>query len=223
MLSELGRLSAGPLALSILPAMLACTAAQATKQPVAAQPHASRAQPAPSSTAARNDASAAPTFSVPTAWAEASEFTLPIPTGYRNATTEFPGAEFDVVLARNAARDSSQSTIVVRRVPIPGGSFDDPKECEQTGRGLISGGTDSAGTSGTLKSAQIIDGPVGKTCQIHLVAPQGVAILTELHRPGNSPSTPKDIWLMTCNHVDGDAAAESACRFALSGFRFRNP
>jgi hypothetical protein len=86
----------------------------------------------------------------------------------------------------------------------------------------VQGGTDEPGTGGILNSAEIIDGPAGKTCQIQLTAPQGVALITELHRPGNGRSSPKDIWLMTCNYVFGDALAESACRFALSGFRFRS-
>ena len=51
-------------------------------------------------------------------------------------------------------------------------------------------------------SAAIIDGPVGKTCQIHLRPPQGIALITELHMTGNTPLTPKDIWLMTCNYAD---------------------
>jgi hypothetical protein len=154
-------------------------------------------------------------------WAETNEFTLPIPAGYRNATEEFAGAGFAIVLAQNKVTEPYSATIVVRRVPIPGGSFDQPAECRQTALGLVQGGTEAPGTGGTLKSAEIIDGPVGKTCQIHLIAPQGVALITELHRPGNSRSTPKDIWLMTCNHGEGNALAESACRFALSGFRFR--
>jgi len=165
------------------------------------------------------------------AWADAYEFTLPIPDGYRNATAEFPGAGFSVVLAKNEETELDEneeteryrSAIVIRKVSIPGGSFDEPTECAQTGRGLVQGGMfDQSGDGYILKSAQIIDGPVGRTCQIHLIAPQGVALITELHRPGNSRSAPKGIWLMTCNHVDGDDLAESACRFALSGFQFRD-
>jgi hypothetical protein len=146
-----------------------------------------------------------------------------MPAGYRNATPEFPGSGFDVVLAKSEATERYGSTIVVRKVPIPGGSFDEPADCAQTGRGLVEGGIlEEPPSGGVLKSAQIIDGPAGKTCQIHLVAPEGVALITELHRPGNTRSSPKDIWLMTCNHADGNAQAESACRFALSGFRFRD-
>jgi hypothetical protein len=68
---------------------------------------------------------------------------------------------------------------------------------------------------GTLKRASIIDGPVGKTCQIHLVAQKGVALITELNRPDGS-----ETWLMTCNHADGDTVSEKICRATLAGFRF---
>lgn len=152
---------------------------------------------------------------------ETNDFTLSIPAGYRDATRELASADFDIVLARGSESGGYEATIVVRKVPIPGGSFDDPTECRNTGNGLVQGGALEPGTGGELKSARIVDGPVGKTCQIHLVAPQGVAILTELHLPGNTRSSPKEIWLMTCNHAEGDAAAESECRVALSGFRFR--
>ena len=216
-------LSALAFATCVFLTVLGCAGPLTTRKPRLATPP-ERSQPA-----APRSASSAPTAS-PTAlgsivtvgWAETSDFRLPIPAGYRNATAEFPDAAFSVVIAKNEAAERYRSTIVLRRVPIPGGSFDEPSACEQTGRGLVLGGTDEPGTGGMLKSAQIIDGPVGKTCQIHLIAPQGVALLTELHRPGNSRSSPKDIWLMTCNYVDGDALAESMCRFALSGFRFRD-
>ena len=61
-----------------------------------------------------------------------------------------------------------------------------------------------------------------KACQIHLRAPEGIALTTELHRPENTPRTPQDIWLMTCNHADGDKNAKTKCRSALAGFRFRD-
>ncbi len=118
-------------------------------------------------------------------------------------------------------RRVTRPTIVVQKVPIPGGTFADPALCAQTGHGLVHGGTVAAGTGATLLSAAIVDGPFGKTCQIHLRAPEGIALIAELFEPENTPATPKDVWLMTCNHADGDAAAEAACRAALAGFRFR--
>jgi hypothetical protein len=204
-------------------AALGCSRRPARAKPEFAAPlERSRIVAPPSSSSAQQPSSAGPSSIVAEAWAETNDFKLPIPAGYRNATAEFPGGGFAVVLAKNETTERYRSTIVIRRVPVPGGSFDDPSECERTGRGLIRGGTDAPGTGGTLNSARIIDGPIGKTCQIQLTAREGVAVLTELHQPENSRSSPKDIWLMTCNYADGDALAESACHLALSGFRFRN-
>ena len=53
-----------------------------------------------------------------------------------------------------------------------------------------------------------------------IVAPQGASIITELHRSPNTPASPKDIWLMTCNHAPGDAVAESTCMDTLATFKF---
>ncbi len=113
-----------------------------------------------------------------------------------------------------------QPTIALQKAPIPGGTFADPAMCTQTGSGMIHGGTAANGTGGTLKSAAIIDGPVGKACQIYLVAPGGVALITELNKSGNTAMAPTDVWLMTCNFADGDTASEAACRASLAGFRF---
>jgi hypothetical protein len=127
----------------------------APKQQLAAAPERSRPSAPRSSLSDQNGSPATSGSSVAEAWAETNEFTLPIPAGYRNATAEFPGGGFSVVLAKNETAERYQSTIVIRRVPIPGGSFDDPSECEQTGRGLIHGGTDAPGTGGMLNSVQI--------------------------------------------------------------------
>jgi hypothetical protein len=125
-----------------------------------------------------------------------------------------------LVFLAKERRAGYQASIAIRKIAIPGGSFADPLTCLETGRGLVLGGSEAPPTGGTLKSAEIIDGPLGKTCQIHLAAEEGVALITELHRPGNSPQTPQAIWLMTCNHADGDAAAEATCRSTLASFRF---
>ena len=152
------------------------------------------------------------------------DFTLPLPEGYRDISSEVQKKEAHLVVVFEANRlhKGYRPTIAVRKVPIPGGSFADPATCAETGKGLLTGGMEAAGTEGTLKRAAIIDGPVGKACQIHLLAPEGIALITELHRPGNTPSTPQDIWLMTCNHADGDEDAEATCRSTLAGFRFRD-
>jgi hypothetical protein len=160
----------------------------------------------------------------PTKIIETEHFALPLPGGYADATSEFQkeAPQLSVVLRASTSSNGYQPTIVVRKVPIPGGSFADPSTCTQTGKGIVAGGTEDPGTGGTLLSAAIVDGPLGKTCQIHLRAPEGIALITELHRPGNTPQTPQDIWLMTCNHADGDKDAETICRSTLAGFRFRD-
>ena len=151
------------------------------------------------------------------------ELSLPLPDGYRDETAELSKDGIVLVFAANESSKAYRPTIAVLKVPIPGGSFADPATCAQTGSGLVRGGTDAPGTGGVLTSAAIIDGPVGRTCQIRLVAPAGVAVITELHRPGNTPQNPKEIWLLTCNHADGDDAAEATCRSTLAQFRFRDP
>lgn len=154
---------------------------------------------------------------------ETEYFMLPLPKGYDNVSATFQkdAPHLSVVFTANKMIDGYQPTITVQKAPIPGGSFADPTTCAQTGNGLMTGGTEAPGIEGTLKSATIIDGPVGKTCQIHLLAPEGIALITELHRPGNTPTTPHDVWLMTCNHADGDKNSEAICRSTLSDFRFR--
>jgi hypothetical protein len=155
---------------------------------------------------------------------ETEHFALPLPEGYADATSELrkDAPQLSMVLRAKTPSNGYRPTIVVRKVPIPGGSFADPSLCTQTGRGIVNGGTDAPGTGGTLLSASIVEGPLGKTCQIHLSAPDGIALITELPRPGNTPLTPQDMWLMICNHADGDANAEAACRSALARFRFRD-
>jgi hypothetical protein len=157
----------------------------------------------------------------PTRLVEREQIRLPVPDGYYDASAEAPGANIVLVLAAKESSKGYRPTITIMKAPLPGGTFADPATCAETGRGFVTGGTDAPGTGGVLKNAQVIDGPVGKACQIHLVAPQGVAIITELDGPGNTPLTPQDVWLMTCNHAEGDDVAEARCRAALAGFRFR--
>ena len=154
---------------------------------------------------------------------ETEDFALPLPDGYADVSSglQMEAPHLAVVLRASTSTNGYTPTIVVRKVYLSGGAFDDPSTCARTGRGLVTGGTEAPGTGGTLLSAAIIDGPVGKACQIHLSAPRGIALITELHRPGNTPLTPKDIWLMTCNYADGDESADATCRSTLAGFRFR--
>lgn len=151
------------------------------------------------------------------------ELSLPLPDGYRDETAQLAKAGTVLVFVATEPSKAHRPTITITKVPIPGGSFADSATCAQTGSGFVRGGIDEPGTGGVLKSAAIIDGPVGRTCQIRLVAPEGVAVITELHRPANTPQSPKDVWLMTCNYADGDDAADAVCRSTLAGFRFRHP
>jgi hypothetical protein len=151
------------------------------------------------------------------------DFALTMPDGYADVSATFQekAPQLLVVLQADEIWNGYQPTIVIRKAPIPGGSFADPSTCSQTGKGLVMGGTEAPGTGGTLVRAEVIDGPLGRTCQIQVRAPQGVALITELHRPGNTPLTPQDLWLMTCNYADGDKGAEARCRSTLAGFRLQ--
>jgi len=151
-----------------------------------------------------------------------ADFSLTIPEGYDDVSARFANGLIVVALAARQSSLGYQPTIIVIKAPIPGGTYAEPFTCSQTGRGFINGGTESPGTGGTLKSAEIINGPVGKACQIHIVTPEAVSLTTELDLPHNTPFTPKDVWLLVCNHADGDQRAETNCRTALAGFRFRN-
>lgn len=152
--------------------------------------------------------------------ANTDEFSVPIPVGYDDVTAEWGIDGVDLVLAGSPHQDY-RPTITLRKVPVPGGSFADPVECARTGRGLMQGGPEDTPFEGTLRSAEIVDGPLGETCQVHLVATQGVALITELHDTANTPTNPKPVWLMVCNHADGDDVAETVCRCVLSGIGFR--
>ena len=151
-----------------------------------------------------------------------ADFTLSLPEGYidQSAETQKLAPHIAVTFVAKTWSMGYQPTITVQKGPLPGGSFADAATCARTGNGLMTGGTESPGIQGTLRSASLVDGPVGKTCQIHILAAEGIALVTELHRPGNTPTTPQDLWLMTCNHADGDRSAESICRSTLAGFRF---
>jgi hypothetical protein len=96
------------------------------------------------------------------------DFTVPLPDGYANLSQRSHKPSFIMLEASHPSR-GYQPTIVFRQTPIAGGSLGDPATCAQTGRSL------ATGVHGKLDRASIISGPLGKTCQIRLVAPQGVA------------------------------------------------
>jgi hypothetical protein len=144
-----------------------------------------------------------------------ADIAIPVPEGYADVT--FGAAPDDpgivVVLAATPDPDVIR-TITVRKVPIPGGSFADEATCAETGAGLV-----SREPSWTLVSVGIIAGPLGDTCQVRIRAPEGIAVITELHLPGNTPRAPKDVWVLVCNHAEGDIPAETTCRSTVDGFR----
>lgn len=83
----------------------------------------------------------------------------------------------------------------------------------------LTGNSIASDVSGKPQSASIISGPLGKTCQIHIVAPAGVALITELNIMQEG-GLPKELWLMTCNHADGDNGAQRLCKETLAGLKF---
>jgi hypothetical protein len=129
----------------------------------------------PSDTAAAH-AGPSPDAAVPARLIKTADFTMPLPDGYDDVSADVQknAPQFAAAVAASKLGGGYKATIVVQKAPIPGGSFADPATCTQTGNGLMTGGTKSPGINGTLESAAIIDGPVGKTCQIRVLAPEGI-------------------------------------------------
>jgi hypothetical protein len=135
-------------------------------------------------------------------------FTFPIPDGY--TAMDLVGIPPEKRMVAFEAKETVmgyQPSIVFQRVPIYGGTMGDAKLCTQTGEST------AEGVNGKLTTAALIDGPGGKVCQFRIVGPEEVGLITEL-------ISPTDTWLMTCNHANGDAAAEKVCRATLADFRF---
>lgn len=138
-------------------------------------------------------------------------FSFPMPDGYADIGGKLDRPGFVALEAKQSSR-GYRPTIAFQRTPIAGGSMGDPTTCTNSGTSV------AGGANGKLVSASIVDGPVGKTCQIHIVAPAGVALITELNLL-DAKGLPRETWLMTCNHAEGDAAAERTCRQTLAGFK----
>jgi hypothetical protein len=154
-------------------------------------------------------------FAMPAAPArlvESESFTVPLPDGYSDITELIRSRGFprrQVSLQANAVTRGYQPTIAFQLAPIWGGTLGDLAVCRQSAESF-------AGPKGKVKTARMIDGPApsGKVCQIHLVRPEGIALITEL-------ISSAETWLMTCNHAPGDAAAEKVCRATLATFKFK--
>jgi hypothetical protein len=129
-------------------------------------------------------------------------FRFALPGGYAEITEQVRSQGFERPQLSIAARTSTrgfQPAIMFQRVPAYGGSLADPELCARAAARI-------AGEHTKVKSARIIRGPTGSTCQIQLVRDDRVAaVITELN--GRSES-----WLMICNHADGDAVADKICR-----------
>lgn len=149
-----------------------------------------------------------PPTAVPTVFT-GETFTFPIPEGYVVVSQDPPPPPARRVVALQGAHvvKGFRPTITFQRAPVDGGTMGDEVMCAQTGESI------ARGVSGRVTTASLTEGPGGKVCQIRLVAPEGVALITELLGP-------TETWLMTCNHADGDTVAESVCRSTLSAFRF---
>lgn len=139
-------------------------------------------------------------------------FSFVLPEGYEDISSKFQKPDF-VALEAQRTSPGYSPTIVLQRVPVAGGSMGDPTICTSTGKSIASD------VNGKLQSASIISGPLGKTCQIHIVAPSGVSLITELNVM-QERGLPKETWLMTCNHADGDKIAQRLCKETLAALKF---
>ena len=125
-------------------------------------------------------------------------FSFPLPDGYRDITNdprlkEYPRKQ--VTVEAIAETMGYKPTITVFLAPDPGGTLGDAKLCRDSAANF-------AGPDGKVRGAAMIPGPRGTVCQMHVVLPQGVALMTEL-------ISFTETWLMaTCNHADGDQQAE---------------
>jgi hypothetical protein len=135
---------------------------------------------------------------------ETAHFTVPRADGYSDVTAEFRKRSPRIELVLMADKNDAATTIVIQKAP----RRSDVSQCASTGEAMVKE------NGWKLLRAEIVDGPAGKSCQIEIDAPEGIAIVTELQQPTGT-------WLMTCNHAKGDAAAEATCRSTLAGFRFR--
>ena len=137
-----------------------------------------------------------------------ARFSFPLPEGYEDITSGLSesqrGRQMVVVIAE-ATTAGTQPTIVFQKAPVPA-RIQDPAGCKRTGEQLASG------VKGKLLRSAIVAGPVGKACQMELVGMPGVAFITELDVPGET-------WLMTCNHAEGDAAADKVCKATLAAVK----
>jgi hypothetical protein len=138
---------------------------------------------------------------------------VPIPDGYEDTTSQLredQQARHTVAMAARAPARGYLPTVVFQRTPAMARD-QDAASCREAGEGVARGGPDRD-PPWTLRRATLVTSPVGVACQMDILAPQGVALITEL-------DLPEETWLMTCNYADGDAAAEAVCKTTLGALR----
>jgi hypothetical protein len=141
---------------------------------------------------------------------EGKGFSFPVPRGYEDIGGELRPDQVAADAVAVGARTRTKGfrpTITLQRgkVRVRTG---DVASCGETGRMIASG------VKGRLKEAAMVATGAGRSCQMVVVAPEGVALITELNGPDQT-------WLMTCNHAVGDGEAGKVCRATLAGFRFK--
>ena len=153
-----------------------------------------------------------------------ARFTLPAPPGLKDITSEY-GTSAEVKAVYAAAPDAhGLQTIIVGRLMDPPGSFAEPAACSKLAEVIARG--DAEPTSDyvyKVRTAAIVDGPVGKACQFDLAGPgtELDQLVTELAPPGHTRATPKEVLLFKCQYPRDDREAVAACRSALATFRLR--
>ncbi len=138
------------------------------------------------------------------------EFTFPMPEGWEDisaAVHHAGGPATTVAVAPRQRGKPKPASLFVQRAPVQTRTTD-AAACMDIGHTMAST------LKAKLEHARMIAGPIGQACQIRLVAPVGVAIITEL-------DAPQATWLMTCNHSHGDAVAEAICASTLAGFKLK--
>lgn len=137
-----------------------------------------------------------------------ASFEIEVPDGYRDITEELRATGFprpQIAFEAESIKLGFRPTVLVQLVPAYGGTLGDAWLCEQGADGI-------AAETGHVRTATIVEGPAGPTCQMHIVYPQAAALITELNGASES-------WLMICNYADGDRTAEGVCRDVLASFR----
>lgn len=135
-------------------------------------------------------------------------FSVPIPAGYTNMSGKFPNAA--VALAGQRSQPGwFVPSIVVTAIPpsTPPVVPSDVAMCKATAAQL------AAITKSSIGRAEIIDGPMGKTCQFEIHNAKQAAL-------GTIVAGKSSMWMVTCNRDPRDAGAIAVCAQTIAAFRF---